>query len=80
MTSGWTPERRKKQAELIWNWQPWKHSTGPKTAAGKNTISRNADKGKDWLLRRQIVQVLGKQDKYMKEYLVRKPSKGSHVS
>ena len=42
--NGWTPARRKKQAEMIRKWQPWKHSTGPKTEAGKQQSCRNAYK------------------------------------
>jgi hypothetical protein len=43
--SGWTPERRAKQAEAIRRWQPWAKSTGPRTEEGKARSSRNADKG-----------------------------------
>ena len=32
--NGWTPERRKRQAEMIKNWKPWEQSTGPKTEEG----------------------------------------------
>ncbi|MGX0935887.1 MULTISPECIES: hypothetical protein [Cupriavidus] len=42
MANGWTPERRAKQAEAIRRWSPWKQSTGPRTAAGKATASKNA--------------------------------------
>ena len=42
---GWTPERRKTQAEKIRQWQPWQHSTGAKTPEGKAISSRNAYKG-----------------------------------
>jgi hypothetical protein len=45
MTSGWTPERRARQAVLIRNWQSWLKSTGPKTRAGKARVGRNAFKG-----------------------------------
>ncbi len=38
----WTPEARKAQAEAIRRWKPWTRSTGPKTQAGKETVSRNA--------------------------------------
>jgi hypothetical protein len=39
---GWSLERRARQAALIRNWRPWKHSTGPKTAAGKARCCDNA--------------------------------------
>ena len=45
MANGWTPERRARQAEAIKRWRPWEQSTGPRTAEGKATVSRNADKG-----------------------------------
>lgn len=44
MANGWTPERKARQAALIRTWKPWERSTGPKTAAGKASSSRNADK------------------------------------
>lgn len=43
--SGWTPERRARQAEATRRWKPWERSTGPRTAEGKAAASRNADKG-----------------------------------
>lgn len=43
--SGWTPERRAKQAEAVRGWKPWERSTGPRTEEGKARSSRNADKG-----------------------------------
>ena len=42
MSNGWTPERRARQAELIKTWRPWEHSTGPKSAAGKAVVAKNA--------------------------------------
>lgn len=39
---GWSPERRARQAALIRFWQPWRCSTGPKTAAGKKRCGVNA--------------------------------------
>jgi hypothetical protein len=41
----WTPQARQHQAELIKQWQPWQHSTGARTIAGKAIASRNAFKG-----------------------------------
>lgn len=40
--NGWTDERRKRQAELIHSWKPWKHSTGAKTKQGKAISKMNA--------------------------------------
>ena len=45
MGNGWTPERRAKQSAAIQRWRPWERSTGPKTAAGKARVARNAYKG-----------------------------------
>ncbi len=33
------------QAEAIRRWRPWEQSTGPQSAEGKASASRNADKG-----------------------------------
>ncbi|HAJ71050.1 MAG TPA: hypothetical protein DCO68_03120, partial [Methylophilaceae bacterium] len=38
-------QQRQRQAEMIRQWQPWKNSTGAKTAEGKAKASRNAFKG-----------------------------------
>lgn len=40
--SGWTPERRRKQAESIRRWKPWAKSTGPRTTEGKSRARYNA--------------------------------------
>ena len=42
--NGWTPERRKRQAQLIRQWKPWKQSTGAKTEKGKARSALNAFK------------------------------------
>lgn len=43
--NGWTPDRRRAQAEAIRRWRPWEKSTGPRTQAGKARVARNAFKG-----------------------------------
>lgn len=43
--TGWTPERRQRQAELIQRWRPWEQSTGPKTPEGKAVVAQNPYKG-----------------------------------
>ena len=45
MAYGRTLQRRKRQAELIQRWKPWKQSIGPKTEVGKRQVSRNTCKG-----------------------------------
>lgn len=42
--SGWTEERRRKQAEIIRRHKPWEKSTGPRTEKGKQRSSINAYK------------------------------------
>ena len=61
MANGWTPERRARQAELIRRWRPWEKSTGPKTAAGKATVSQNAYKVGIWLQLRELARALKEQ-------------------
>ena len=39
--SGWSPERRARQAELISAAKPWSKSTGPKTGAGRARSATN---------------------------------------
>ena len=41
----WTTAQRARQAEAIRTWQPWQHSTGARTSAGKAIISSNAYRG-----------------------------------
>ena len=54
----WTPKQRQQQAERIKTWQPWAHSTGPRTAEGKATASRNGWKGGSRPMLRALAQVL----------------------
>lgn len=63
MANGWTPERRKKQSETIRQWRPWNKATGPRTAEGKTTASRNAYKGGTRQLFREIAVLLRDQRK-----------------
>lgn len=52
--SGWTPERKARQATAIQRWKPWERSTGPTTPEGKARASRNAYKGGFWLELREM--------------------------
>ena len=58
MNSGWTPERRARQAALIRTWKPWEQATGPRTPDGKATASRNAYKGGHWLELRELSRLV----------------------
>lgn len=58
MATPWTLERRQRQAELIRQWQPWKQSTGPKSAEGKAVASRNGYKGGQREQLRQLSKAL----------------------
>lgn len=40
--TGWTEQRRARQAEIIRMTQPWIKSTGPRTIEGKTVSSQNA--------------------------------------
>jgi hypothetical protein len=57
----WTAERRRQQSEAIRQWQPWQHSTGPKSAEGKAKVARNAFKGAHWLALRELSRLLADQ-------------------
>ena len=59
-SNGWTPERRAQQAARIREQKPWLQSTGPKSAAGKASVSRNAFKGGYWRELRDITRRLKK--------------------
>lgn len=67
MANGWTPEGRARQAKLIRRWRPWEKSTGPKSEAGKVTVSQNAYKGGTWRLLRELVRVLREQNRRLAE-------------
>ena len=45
MKSGWTPERKARQAALIRTWRPWERSTGPHSPEGKAVSASNAFNG-----------------------------------
>ena len=58
MANGWTPERRARQAELIKQWKPWMQSTGPRSAEGKERVSRNAWTGGHRAMLRELTKMV----------------------
>ena len=58
MANGWTPERRKRQSELIHRWRPWERSTGPRTPEGKARMALNPYQGGTALLLRELARAL----------------------
>ena len=58
MANGWTSKRRARQAELIRHWRPWERSTGPRTGAGKAIVARNAWKGGQRPMLRELARLL----------------------
>ena len=51
--SAWTPERRARQSALIRETKPWLSSTGPTSAEGKATSSKNARLNENLQMARQ---------------------------
>jgi hypothetical protein len=68
MGNGWTPSRRDKQSKRIHDWRPWEQSTGPKTEAGKATVSRNADKGGWREQLRELRRILREQEQALEDF------------
>lgn len=69
--SGWTPERRKRQATLIRGWKPWTRATGPRTPEGKARTSRNAYTGGRWLMLRELARLVNAEVKASKNLIER---------
>ena len=57
----WTPEQRAQQSVKIRQWQPWASSTGARTAEGKAASSRNAYKGGERAVLREMAALLREQ-------------------
>ena len=56
-----TPEHCLQQAKRIRSWEPWKRSTGPSTVGGKAKAARNAWKGGERALLRELVRQMREQ-------------------
>lgn len=61
MATGWTPERKARQAQLIRAWKPWEQSSGPKTAEGKAKAKMNGYKGGTWKILKELNKTLKEQ-------------------
>ena len=48
LTTIWTEARKQRQREVINQHKPWLKSTGPRSAAGKAKVARNAYSGALW--------------------------------
>lgn len=67
MVNGWSLERRAKQAELIKLWMPWKQSTGPRTAEGKERVATNAWTGGHRQKMRELTKMVNVQVRQSRE-------------
>ena len=56
--SGWTQERRTRQAQAIRRWKPWTRSTGPRSPEGKARTARNGYKGGVRPMLRELARAL----------------------
>jgi hypothetical protein len=55
MRRQWTEEQRQAQAQRCRQNQPWRHSTGPKSVAGKRKVSQNPRKPASFELAEALV-------------------------
>ena len=62
----WTVEQRAQQSVKIRQWQPWARSTGARTAEGKAASSRNAYKGGERAVLREMAALLREQREGLK--------------
>ncbi len=76
--TGWTLERRARQAQAIRRWRPWEHATGPRTAEGKARSARNAYRGGHWRRERQLLKTFRQVLQEHREALRRLGSRSEH--
>jgi hypothetical protein len=62
-----TAEHRALMGRLVRQWQPWKHSTGPKSPEGKAKVSQNAFKGAWRQQMKELRALLKEQDEALSE-------------
>lgn len=66
VNNGWTPERKKRQAELIHQWKPWERSTGATTPDGKQRAKMNAKRLTALGLYRQACKLYNAKQLYLR--------------
>ena len=67
MTRKWTPEERRRQAQIIRQTKPWENSTGPGSKSGKQISAQNAYKSGDFSREfKRLRSLLMAQSKYLK--------------
>ena len=69
--SGWTPERRKRQATLIRGCNPWTRPPGPSPPEGKARTRMNAYTGGRWLMLRELARLVNAEVKASKNLIER---------
>ncbi len=67
MARKWTLEQRARQAQKIRQWKPWERSSGPKTVEGKVRSARNAFKGGERPLLRQLARQIKEHDRLLRD-------------
>lgn len=71
--SGWTPERRLRQAEWMRTHKPWLKSTGPRTESGKRHVGQNACKhGFRSQTFKELLRLMARQRQFVKGVLERR--------
>ena len=49
--------------------KPWEHATGPRTLEGKAKVARNAYKGGDWLMLRNLSKMVNAEVRQARELI-----------
>jgi hypothetical protein len=67
MANEWTAERRERQRQAIQRWQPWQHSTGPRSVEGKASASRNGYRRGARPMLRALARMLKEQQRALRD-------------
>ena len=77
MTRKWTPEERRRQAQIIRQTKPWQHSTGPGSKRGKKISAQNAYKNGNFSKEfKRLRSLLMLQSRYLE--LIRQTIRNGH--